>query len=103
MIRNRGLRAAAIIVVVAFAALLLASTVLIARGMSDEIHEANVAVVLGNTVNPDGTPSRRLAARLDTALELHRRGLFKNIIVSGGVGREGFDEAVVPRVRHQLT
>lgn len=95
MIRNRGLRAAAIIVVVAFAALLLASTVLIARGMSDEIHEANVAVVLGNTVNPDGTPSRRLAARLDTALELHRRGLFKNIIVSGGVGREGFDEAVV--------
>lgn len=83
------------IITVGIAALLLASTVLVAQGMNDEIHEADVAVVLGNTVNPDGTPSRRLAARLDTALELHRRGLFKNIIVSGGVGREGFDEAVV--------
>ncbi|MBI2750059.1 MAG: YdcF family protein [Burkholderiales bacterium] len=68
---------------------------LVARGMSDEIHKADVAVVLGNTVNSDGTPSRRLAARLDTALELYHRGVFKNVIVSGGVGREGFDEAVV--------
>lgn len=76
-------------------ALLLASTVLVASGMSDEIHEADVAVVLGNTVNPNGSPSRRLAARLDTAVEFYHRGLFKNIIVSGGLGREGFDEAVV--------
>ena len=92
---NRFLRAAAIMATVAFAALLLASTVLVARGMSDEIHEADVAVVLGNTVNPDGTPSRRLAARLDMTLDLYHRGMFKNITVSGGVGREGFDEAVV--------
>lgn len=95
MIRNRFFRAAAITAVVAFAAILLASAVLIARGMDDEIHKADVAVVLGNTVNPDGTPSRRLAARLDTALNLYHRGMFKIIIVSGGVGREGHDEAVV--------
>ncbi|MES2952130.1 MAG: YdcF family protein [Pseudomonadota bacterium] len=68
---------------------------LVIQGMSDEIHEADVAVVLGNTVNPDGTPSHRLAARLDRTLELYHRGLFKNVIVSGGLGREGFDEAVV--------
>lgn len=83
------------IAVVPITSLLLASIVLVVRGLSDEIQVADVAVVLGNTVNADGTPSRRLAARLDTALELYHRGLFKNVIVSGGVGREGFDEAVV--------
>ena len=97
MIRNRFLRIVAMITTVVIAALLLASTVLVAQGMNDEIHEADVAVVLGNTVNPDGTPSRRLAARLDMALELYHRGVFKNVIVSGGVGREGFDEAVVTK------
>lgn len=93
--RNRFLRVAALIAAGACTALLLASATLVASGLSDEIHEADVAVVLGNTVNPDGSPSRRLAARLDMALELYHRGVFKNVIVSGGVGREGFDEAVV--------
>ena len=51
--------------------------------MRDDIHEADVAVVLGNTVNPDGTPSRRLAARLDLAVDLYQRGLFRNVLVSG--------------------
>jgi vancomycin permeability regulator SanA len=83
--------ATATVLVVAF----LASMLLVAAGLRDEIHEADVAVVLGNTVNQDGTPSNRLAARLDMAVELYRRGLFKNVVVSGGVGREGFDEAEV--------
>jgi vancomycin permeability regulator SanA len=74
---------------------LLASILLVAVGVSDEIHPADVAVVLGNKVNPDGSPSPRLAARLDRAVELYHRGMFKNVIVSGGVGREGFDEAAV--------
>ena len=80
------------VVIVAF---LLASILLSTVGMSDEVHEADVAVVLGNTVNPDGAPSRRLAARLDMAVEIYHRGMFRNVIVSGGVGREGFDEAAV--------
>lgn len=95
MIRNRLLRIVAMIITVGIAVLLMASTVLVVQGMNDEIHQADVAVVLGNTVNPDGTPSRRLAARLDMALELYHRGVFKNVVVSGGMGREGFDEAVV--------
>jgi vancomycin permeability regulator SanA len=95
MIRNRLLRVVAMIIAVVVVAFLLAATVLVASGMRDDIHEADVAVVLGNTVNPDGLPSRRLAARLDTAVELYHRGLFLSVIVSGGVGREGFDEAVV--------
>lgn len=95
MTRKRFLRAVAITAAVAFATLLLASTALVIQGLNDDIREADVAVVLGNTVNPDGTPSHRLAARLDRALELYQRGMFKNVIVSGGVGREGFDEAAV--------
>ncbi len=50
-----------------------------------------------NTVGPDGQPSPRLAARLDRALELHRQGMCARIIVSGGFGVEGFDEAVIMR------
>lgn len=95
MIRNQFLRMVAKINAGVIAALLVAAAALALQGINDEIHEADVAVVLGNTVNPDGTPSRRLAARLDMALELYHRGVFKNVIVSGGLGREGFDEAVV--------
>nr|WP_315489392.1 YdcF family protein [uncultured Rhodoferax sp.] len=92
---GRYRRAVVIVVATAMLAFVLASLLLVAAGMRDDIREADVAVVLGNTVNPDGTPSHRLAARLDTAVVLYQRGLFKSILVSGGVGREGFDEAVV--------
>jgi uncharacterized SAM-binding protein YcdF (DUF218 family) len=64
-------------------------------GMMDSIHHADVAVILGNTVNPDGQPSPRLQARLDKAIELYRARVFQETIVSGGVGKEGFDEALV--------
>ena len=95
MIFKRFWRGLAISTTVAMAAFLLASAVLVVQGLRDDIHAADIAVVLGNTVNPDGKPSRRLAARLDRALELYHRGLFKQVVVSGGLGREGFDEAVV--------
>jgi uncharacterized SAM-binding protein YcdF (DUF218 family) len=70
---------------------------IVADGLTDELHQADVAVVLGNTVNPDGQPSPRLQARLDKTVELYQKGFFTNIIVSGGFGVEGFDEAVVMR------
>ena len=70
---------------------------IVADGLTDEVHSADVAVVLGNTVNPDGNPSARLQARLDKTIELYKNGLFPNIIVSGGFGSEGFDEATVMR------
>lgn len=66
-------------------------------GLSDELGTADVALVLGNTVNHNGTPSRRLAARLDRTLQLYREGLFPFVIVSGALGKEGHDEALVMR------
>src|ERR1043165_654247 len=77
------------------AAFLVAAALLAADGLRDEIHPADVAIVPGNTVERDGQPSARLRARLDKTLELYRCGLFGHVIVSGGVGAEGFDEAEV--------
>ncbi len=56
---------------------------------------ADVIVILGNKVNPDGQPSARLKSRLDKGAALFLSGYGKKIIVSGGLGKEGFDEAVV--------
>lgn len=64
-------------------------------GLHDQREVADVAVVLGNRVEPDGKPSARLAARLDCAVDVWRAGLVKRILVSGGVGKEGHDEAKV--------
>lgn len=80
-----------------FGSVLLGTVVLAFAGLNDDLGKADVALVLGNTVQPDGTPSARLRARLDKTLELYRAGYFPRIIVSGGVGKEGYDEAAVMR------
>jgi len=64
-------------------------------GLNDKVDFSDAAVVLGNKVELDGTPSKRLQARLDRAVELYDKQYFKYIIVSGGTGKEGFDEAVI--------
>lgn len=64
-------------------------------GVHDQLAVADVAIVLGNKVEPDGRPSVWLQARLDKAVELYKKGMFQKVIVSGAVGKEGFDEAAV--------
>jgi len=61
-------------------------------GLNDKKTNADVAIVLGNKVNEDGTLSERLKARLDKSLELFNQKRIKLIIVSGGLGKEGFLE-----------
>ncbi len=75
--------------------LILSAGLISVAGSIDNIDRSDVAVVLGNTVNPDGKPSARLQARLDKTVQLYQQGVFKNTIVSGGLGKEGFDEAIV--------
>jgi vancomycin permeability regulator SanA len=76
----------------------LAHTVyIVADGLTDEIAKTDAAVVLGNTVERNGQPSERLKARLDKAVELYENNLVGKIIVSGGFGAEGFEEADVMR------
>lgn len=81
---------------IALAALVPMAAILV-DGFTDEGEAADVAVVLGNTVHPDGRPSARLRARLDAAVALYRAGLVPVLMVSGARGKEGHDEAVVMR------
>ncbi|MFC6331225.1 YdcF family protein [Paenibacillus septentrionalis] len=71
------------------------TTFIVIDGLNDELKPVDAAVVLGNKVETNGQPSERLKARLDKAAELYDRGYYTFIIVSGGIGKEGFDEAAV--------
>ena len=62
-------------------------------GLMDRDSPADVAVVLGNEVYSDGSVSPRLAARLDRGLALYLENRCATVIVSGGVGESGMDEA----------
>lgn len=81
----------------AVALVVVATAILICAGLTDHLGKADIALVLGSKVESDGRPSPRLRARLDKTVELYRAGYFPKVIASGGVGREGFDEAVVMR------
>lgn len=70
----------------------VAAGVLVGFGLSDKPGVADVALVLGNKVDPDGSPSPRLKARLDAACHFYHRGCFTKIIVSGATGKEGIPE-----------
>lgn len=93
--KNRRLFRRVILVVAAVWT--MAAAALSWDGLHDNIARADMGLVLGNTVLPDGIPSPRLAARLDRAIELYQEGRFGIILASGARGKEGHDEAVVMR------
>lgn len=82
---------------IAAVAVIAAATAIIADGLNDRTEPADVAVVLGSKVMPDGTPSPRLKARLDRGIELYRDNRVAFVLVSGGTGKEGFSEGLVMR------
>ena len=77
--------------------LVIASGFVIFDGRRERLAPADVIVIPANTVLPGGTPSPRLAARLDRGLQVYRAELATHIIVSGGIGRERQDEAAAMR------
>ncbi len=66
-------------------------------GGTDYRREASVAVVFGAQVYEDGRPSTSLSDRMNTAVGLYQSGLVKKLLVSGGVGKSGLNEAHVMR------
>ena len=62
-------------------------------GHIDTKDRADIAIVLGSKVNKDGTLSDRLKARMDRSIELYTTKQVKHLLLSGGTGREGFDES----------
>jgi vancomycin permeability regulator SanA len=69
--------------------------ILLGFGLGSRAKPAQLILVLGNTVAPDGTPARRLQARLDRGLALWQQGMAPSLLVSGACGAEGFEEAQV--------
>lgn len=69
------------------------AAVIAVDGLTQRPVVADMAVVPGNTVYPDGTLSPRLKARLDAALTLYKSASCTFIFVSGCTGKEGVDEA----------
>lgn len=61
-------------------------------GILDKNGKADLAVVFGNKVNVDGSLSNRLKARLDQGITLYNKGRVQKLLVSGGLGKEGFWE-----------
>jgi len=66
-------------------------------GTTDYRRPADAAVVLGARVYASGQPSPLLADRIATAVELYRSGLVGTLVMSGGDGADGFNEAAVMR------
>lgn len=66
-------------------------------GSTDYRRDADVAIVLGAQVRSDGSLSLALSDRLDTAAELFREGRVQFLLVSGGTGIEGINEAAAMR------
>jgi vancomycin permeability regulator SanA len=62
-----------------------------------DVPPAPVALVLGDLVEPDGTPSPFLAARLEIAARLYRQGTVSALLVSGDNSRPDYDEPDVMR------
>lgn len=76
------------------AAFMTAGVAVAWQGLVGHAGQADLAVVPGNTVYPDGTLSDRLKGRLDAAVHLYHTGGCAAIFVSGAVGVEGVDESV---------
>lgn len=61
-------------------------------GLVDDSGQSTYIVVLGNTVNTDGTLSDRLRARVEKGKDLYFSSKGMKLFVSGGLGKEGFYE-----------
>jgi vancomycin permeability regulator SanA len=66
-------------------------------GTTDYRRPADAAVVFGARVYATGQPSPLLADRIATGIELYRSGLVGTLVMSGGDGADGFNEARVMR------
>jgi vancomycin permeability regulator SanA len=66
-------------------------------GTTDYRRAADIVVVFGAQVHGNGAPSTSLRDRMATAISLYKDHLVKKVLVSGGVGDSGYNEALVMR------
>jgi vancomycin permeability regulator SanA len=94
---TRGRRVIALVGATAAWAFLFPLAQMLFFGTTDYRRPANVAGVFGARVYANGQPSPLLADRIRTGVELYRSGLVPILVMSGGDGSDGFNEARVMR------
>ena len=73
----------------------VAVILIVSDGLTSSFNNSDLIVILGNKVELDGFPSLRLKSRLDEGYDIYVNGFAPLILVSGGLGKEGYDEAIV--------
>jgi uncharacterized SAM-binding protein YcdF (DUF218 family) len=66
-------------------------------GLTDYRAEVDAVVIFGAQVHPSGVLSGTLASRVDKGIELYEQGYTPLLIMSGGTGIEGVNEAEAMR------
>ena len=96
---GRLLVGAAITTAIAVPLLLVGANVVVVARTSDavaetieEVQPAQVAIVPGSAVRPDGTLGRVVQQRVDAAVDLHEAGLVEAVLVSGDNGTPAYNE-----------
>jgi vancomycin permeability regulator SanA len=89
---RKKIRIVSVVVALLLLPLVVAISALLLDGFTDDLFKADAALVLGNSVFPDGTLSPRLRGRVERGMELYKSGLVSKIVVSGGFGKEGHYE-----------
>jgi len=69
--------------------------IMLVVGLSRTTHSADSILIFGNKVESNGDVSKRLQSRLDEGIRLFEDEKAQLIVVSGGFGKDGFDEAKV--------
>lgn len=70
------------------------TAVIITDGLLDTTSRADVAIILGSKVEESGALSHRLRARVMAGLNAYERNQVNYLLVSGGLGIEGYNEAM---------
>lgn len=81
--------------IILFVFFLVHSWFVLTDGLLENLRPADVGVIMGSQVKRTGIPSKRLKSRLERGIDLYNKKILSVLIVSGGFGKEGFDEAKV--------
>lgn len=77
-----------------FILIVIIVTCIVLTGLKDNLFKADLIVVLGSKVHPNGEPSLGLKVRLNRAIDIYQQKYAPLILVSGGTGKEGYNEAL---------
>lgn len=86
-----------ILTTVALAAVLFPLAQMVCFGSTDYRRPADIIVVFGCYVRPDGIPSMALADRVTTGVELYKAGFAPKLVLSGGPGPAAIHETEAMR------